>query len=54
MLSTQNEKVLKTFFRIQLINNDSNKKNNNDQDKRKIVSKRLEEMNLVRADLVKI
>ena len=41
MLSTQNEKVLKTFFRIQLINNDSNKKNNNDQDKRKIVSKKV-------------
>jgi len=41
MLSTQNEKVLKTFFRIQLINNDPNKKNNNDQDKRKIVSKKV-------------
>ena len=41
MLSTQNEKVLKTFFRIQLINNDPNKKNNNNQDKRKIVSKKV-------------
>ena len=41
MLSTQNEKVLKTFFRIQLISNDTNTENKNAQDKRKVISKKI-------------
>ena len=56
MLSNQNERVLKTLFNIKLVSDNNNQKSNADKisEPRRVITKKIVEMNLVHVAQEKI